>query len=159
MRRLTNIEQITQYLQRQADEQQFSIIDICEHLDNMKDQHVEIEEGIGLHRLESEKSKVKIMTIHSAKGLEFPVVFLIGGITAGNVTPGFVKVHDKNSKTVIYDFGGTSKAQHDQERLDEEKRLFYVALTRAVYKLYVPIYLPDDKRNLSNSGPVTHLIS
>lgn len=58
------------------------------------------------------KNKVNLSTIHRAKGLEFPVVFIIG--CNEDVLP-----HEKN------------------ENVDDEKRLFYVAITRAENELYI----------------------
>ncbi len=57
---------------------------------------------------------VKIMTVHASKGLEFPVVF-IAGLEEG-----------------IFPSG---KSFEDMEQLEEERRLFYVAVTRAKEKL------------------------
>ena len=59
---------------------------------------------------------VKLMTIHAAKGLEFPVVF-VGGI----------------EETLF----PNSMAINTREELEEERRLFYVAITRAKKKLYL----------------------
>ena len=58
--------------------------------------------------------KVKLMTIHSAKGLEFPHVFISG--MEENLFPSFMSV---NSRT----------------DLEEERRLFYVAVTRAMHSV------------------------
>ncbi len=59
---------------------------------------------------------VTLMTVHSAKGLEFKVVFIIG--LEENIMP-------------------ISKAMYDEEELEEERRLMYVAITRAKEKLYL----------------------
>jgi DNA helicase II / ATP-dependent DNA helicase PcrA len=59
---------------------------------------------------------VKMMTIHSAKGLEFPVVF-VGGMEEG-LFP-------------------NQMALNTREELEEERRLFYVAITRAKFKLWL----------------------
>ena len=59
---------------------------------------------------------VTLMTVHSAKGLEFKVVFIIG--LEENIMP-------------------ISKALYDDEELEEERRLMYVARTRAKEKLYL----------------------
>lgn len=56
------------------------------------------------------------MTIHSAKGLEFPIVFL-AGMDEG-IFPGV-------------------RSLMDESKLEEERRLCYVALTRAKEKLYL----------------------
>lgn len=57
-----------------------------------------------------------LMTVHSAKGLEFPVVFLVGA--EDGIFPG-------------------SKSIGEQEEMEEERRLCYVAITRAKRKLYI----------------------
>lgn len=63
--------------------------------------------------LENEREYVKLMTIHNSKGLEFPIVFLVG-------------MEDEL-------FPNTN----DGEELEEERRLCYVAITRAEEKLYM----------------------
>ena len=57
---------------------------------------------------------VKLMTIHSAKGLEFPVVYVVG--VEENLFPG-------------------AQSLYSLEDLEEERRLFYVAITRAESRL------------------------
>jgi DNA helicase-2/ATP-dependent DNA helicase PcrA len=60
--------------------------------------------------------KVSLMTMHAAKGLEFPVVFITG------CEQGFIPLE-----------------RNDQQPADaaEERRLFYVAMTRAMERLYL----------------------
>ena len=67
-------------------------------------------------RYDDEADAVVLMTIHSAKGLEFPVVFLPG--MEENVFPGY--------QTII-----------NPEEMEEERRLAYVAVTRAKKKVYI----------------------
>ncbi|MEG0398138.1 MAG: 3'-5' exonuclease, partial [Cetobacterium sp.] len=67
--------------------------------------------------LEEGREYVKLMTIHNSKGLEFPVVFLVGA-------------EDEV-------FPGTTKVLFNKEELEEERRLCYVAITRAEEKLYI----------------------
>lgn len=65
---------------------------------------------------EEDAAKVTLMTIHSAKGLEFPVVFLPG--LENGIFP-------------------SMNSQASMEELQEERRLAYVAITRAKEKLYI----------------------
>ena len=67
--------------------------------------------------------KVSLMTIHSAKGLEFPVVFIAGA------EEGLIP-HERS----IDDAEDEKEAAGNKE---EERRLFYVAITRAREKLYI----------------------
>ena len=59
---------------------------------------------------------VKLMTIHAAKGLEFPVVF-VGGLEE-TLFPNAMSINTR-------------------EELEEERRLFYVAITRAKHRLWL----------------------
>lgn len=65
---------------------------------------------------DTSKNKLNLMTLHSAKGLEFPVVFLAG------MEQGLFPLE---------------KASQDPSEMEEERRLFYVGITRAEQKLYV----------------------
>ncbi|MBQ3109984.1 MAG: UvrD-helicase domain-containing protein [Clostridia bacterium] len=62
------------------------------------------------------KDKCTLMTMHSAKGLEFPIVFILG-VDEG-IFPSFMSIYDASE-------------------LEEERRLCYVGITRAREKLYV----------------------
>ncbi len=88
--------------------------------------------------IETERPRVCIMTIHASKGLEFPVVFLAGGFTGGR-TP-TIYTYRNDERKLVFDLSreDTAKNKHKEERTKEDRRLLYVALTRAMFKLYVP---------------------
>ena len=69
-------------------------------------------------------NRVTLMTVHSSKGLEFPVVF-VSGLDDG-LFPLYASIEDKNE-------------------LEEERRLFYVALTRAQERVFL-LYATNRRR-------------
>jgi exodeoxyribonuclease V beta subunit len=98
---------------------------------------------------ETSRSRVRIMTIHASKGLEFPVVFLAGGFTRGRA-PGPVAMYRDEASRRVFDFcpDGAARGRMAEELLSEQRRLLYVALTRPMFKLYVPmIHLGSRSRN------------
>jgi DNA helicase-2/ATP-dependent DNA helicase PcrA len=68
-----------------------------------------------LDNLRENSDQVTLMTLHSAKGLEFPVVFIVG-----------------MEENLLPHFNSTMNGQ-----VEEERRLFYVGITRAKEKLYL----------------------
>jgi DNA helicase II / ATP-dependent DNA helicase PcrA len=82
---------------------------------------------------DQDTNKVKLMTIHSAKGLEFPNVFITG--MEENLFPSFMSLNSRAD-------------------LEEERRLFYVALTRAMHRVTLS-YAENRFRwgNLTSSEP------
>ena len=88
-------------------------------------------------RLESERNLVQIVTIHKSKGLEYDLVFLPFVCSYREASE--AKYHDEQQSITILDITKqkTSLELADKERLAEDLRLIYVALTRAVYGCYV----------------------
>ena len=71
-----------------------------------------------IDNLEEDKNKVLLMTLHNAKGLEFPNVFMVG--MEEGIFPGFI-----------------SMMSGDEDEIEEERRLCYVGITRARERLYL----------------------
>ncbi|ELV8623532.1 exodeoxyribonuclease V subunit beta [Vibrio cidicii] len=90
-----------------------------------------------IQRLESERNLVQIVTIHKSKGLEYDLVFLPFVFAAREASE--AKYYDAHSDTTVLDITRHEAAlkQADKERLAEDLRLIYVALTRAVYGCFI----------------------
>ena len=114
----------------QHDVDQSKLDNVAELLDTIAAMEEENQENIPLSDLlahfalftsqddDNEKNVVKIMTIHTAKGLEFDSVF-VNGLVEGQFP---------------------SRRLRNQDELEEERRLFYVAITRAKNNLYLSGY-------------------
>ena len=83
-----------------------------------------------LDNMEETEESVTLMTLHSAKGLEFPVVFLVG--MEEGIFPGY-------------------KSIGEQKELEEERRLCYVGVTRAKENLFL-----TNSRQRTTFGSTTH---
>ncbi len=83
------------------------------------------------------EGQVVLMTLHSAKGLEFPVVFLVG--MEEGVFP-------------------HSRAQFDDSELEEERRLAYVGITRAEERLYMTGARMRTLFGRTNNNPTSRFI-
>lgn len=140
-RSLTNLLHLAELLQRASmglDGEQALIRHLAEAM----------EPGAGgdeeaLQRLESDAELVKIVTIHKSKGLEFPLVFLPFACAFKEAKPvggGFLRYHDDEGRAIV-DFEGGSDAlvRSERERLQEDIRLLYVALTRACHACWVGV--------------------
>lgn len=90
-------------------------------------------------RLESDRHLVQIITIHKSKGLQYPLVWL--PFAAGFREAASALYHDRDTFTALLDVQGDAQslALAEEERLAEDLRLLYVALTRSVYHCSVGI--------------------
>jgi DNA helicase-2/ATP-dependent DNA helicase PcrA len=84
-----------------------------------------------------DENKVPIITIHQAKGLEFDTVFVAG--VCQNEIPHYFSIRDGNE--------------------EEEKRLFYVALTRAKKRLFISMHLYGQNGRNRSRSPYISLIN
>ncbi len=107
-------------------------------------------------RLESDEELIKVITIHKAKGLQYPLVFLPFICT-------FRQAARKNAAMVIYrDAMGRPRLVHnpndadlemaDRERLAEDLRLLYVAVTRAQFACWLGIGITGSTTSKGEKG-------
>ncbi|CAM3134894.1 exodeoxyribonuclease V subunit beta [Vibrio rarus] len=105
-------------------------------------------------RLESESNLVQVVTIHKSKGLEYDIIFVP-----------FVSVCRQSKQALYYDESrqctrldidnnSDGIALSDKERLAEDLRLIYVAITRAVYSCYLGVAAIKEGRS---KKVITHL--
>jgi exodeoxyribonuclease V beta subunit len=97
----------------------------------------------GIIRLESDANLIKVVTIHKSKGLEYPLVFLpfiCSFREVGGRFNTYYRYHDENQDLQI-DLHKQEriKAISEEERLQEDLRLLYVAMTRARHACWLGI--------------------
>ena len=164
-RKYTNYQQIFEYLEEVAYRKNLDFRGMSAILDTYRNRSLDADGGVDIHQIETEAQKVQIMTMHVSKGLEFPVVFVAGGLTQpasyqdryhtyhaikkGGLSSEIRRIVDLTKS----DGGG----RHESEKMDEDKRLYYVASTRAQFKLYLPFYI--HKTNAPWLGPVCTQLS
>lgn len=119
-------------------------------------------------RLESDAELIKIVTIHKAKGLQYPLVLLpfISGWKEWDGSKGHALYHNQAGNLCL-EFAKNDdlpQAYHDadEERLSEDMRLLYVALTRAEYGLWLglaPLVSRNSKSPQLHKGALGYLLA
>ncbi|OBT06570.1 exodeoxyribonuclease V subunit beta [Vibrio sp. UCD-FRSSP16_10] len=107
-------------------------------------------------RLESERNLVQIVTIHKSKGLEYDIIF-VPFVSASRQSKQAL-YYDDERKSTRFDIDNNAEGIElsDKERLAEDLRLIYVAVTRAVYSCYLGVAALKDGRS---KKVMTHLSS
>ncbi len=140
-RELTNLYHIMERLQQVSIDEHLTInktLDWLRHAIQTAETHNNDEFQL---RLESDADAVNIVTLHSAKGLEYPVVFCpnLWQSNGRKNRQEFIQCHENG--VMIADLGSEHYAEREQQALAElqaeDLRLFYVAVTRAKYRCYL----------------------
>lgn len=119
-----------------------NVVDLMDHLELL------IEAGDNPAQAEIEDiDTVNLITVHSAKGLEFPVVFMV------NLVAGRFPTNNRSDPIEIPEELINEELPSGDEHIQEERRLFYVGMTRAkkyLFMTYAENY--GGKRNTKPSG-------
>jgi exodeoxyribonuclease V beta subunit len=140
-RRLTNVLHLAEILHHVSIEKNLGITGLIKWLAEQRDPSSPRLEEHQL-RLESDEHAVTIVTIHKSKGLEYPVVFCPFGWESSSMSSKEIVFHDiDQDMQLTFDLGTESRSKHltfaQNERLAENLRLLYVALTRAKWRCYL----------------------
>jgi exodeoxyribonuclease V beta subunit len=135
---LTDLRHIGEALHAAAIEAQLGPAALVEWLSRRIGDAVDEADDERSWRLDSDAGAVQVLTIHTSKGLEWPIVFApFGWDRHLDTTPDFPRLHDAGGNRVL-DVGGTSGPTYSAnakgyiaEELGEDLRLLYVTLTRA----------------------------
>lgn len=155
-RRLTNVLQLAELIHQATVRARLTILGAQNWLAKQRESSTREEEDAQEIRLESDADAVRIMTLFKSKGLQFPIVF-VPTLWRRNpkLDKSLIEYHEPSgsvASSVSPDGTGTSQAFHHvvdlfpdsdanrktmDEKLEEDVRLFYVAATRAINRVYV----------------------
>lgn len=148
-RRLTDILHISELLQEaaaRADSEHALVRWLAQHIEEP-----DTSAASQQLRLESDRHLVKVVTIHKSKGLEYPLVWLPFIASYRQETRGLY--HDRQTFETLLDPADDTQslALAEEERLAEDLRLLYVALTRSVWHCSLGV-APLFRGNRSKKG-------
>ncbi len=136
-----NVKKLRSLVRRIQNRGYATLARIAEYLDCL---HAGDESNAVLEALEA----VNLMTVHAAKGLEFPIVFIVNlAKGVGAQTPPVRVIEDAGGEARVTVGRYVPDADEDERAKDREetKRLLYVALTRARDRLYLVTALKDGR--------------
>ena len=107
---------------------------------------------------------VNLMTMHAAKGLEFPIVFIVNLNRGGGGSSDPIRIvagqsaDDEDVGVSVGDFQSAADGDLEAKDLEESKRLLYVAVTRARDRLYLGGTLMKDGRFIAPKGSLGRVL-
>ncbi|MFT5131173.1 MAG: exodeoxyribonuclease V beta subunit, partial [Rhodothermales bacterium] len=151
-RRLTNVVQIAEILERVARDQKLGMQATRRWLDRQLDADSRVDEDAHEIRLESDDDAVTVMTVFKSKGLQFPHVFapfMWSKQPTKNRFTNCFEYHEgvgANSQLILdldiknllqQEYDVEPERRHEDEKLGEQLRLLYVAVTRAQHSMHL----------------------
>ncbi|MDR0330852.1 MAG: UvrD-helicase domain-containing protein [Chitinispirillales bacterium] len=150
-RKLADLRQVTDYCVEYLYRQNAGLEQLIEHLERLYTCEEEADDDKNIHTLSTEKSSVKILTMHAAKGLEFPIVFLMnrGGPRAPK-GPSVLRWSGAGKERRFAPYLSVNDLRDGKNDLPplefynigqmrEHRRLLYVAMTRPQAMLFAPM--------------------
>jgi len=107
-----------------------------------------------VQRAETEAQAIRVLTIHKAKGLEAPYVFVYGATTGGPRVDVQTLRDAVGRRIVVGTPDAKTKEELEAAAEAENQRLAYVALTRAQIRLYLPLYGEHVLNRVAAYGPI-----
>jgi exodeoxyribonuclease V beta subunit len=159
-RRLTNLQQLFELLHEAEHASRLSPEGLLEWLQHERRHRDEIDYQLRELRLESDDDAVQILTVHGSKGLEYEVVFC-PFLWDGRMPPATAIVPGPRGRELVFGLRKGDPRWHaaEQERLAEDVRLCYVALTRAKRRCYVHWGALGSSTNGSHRSALAWLLS
>ena len=161
LQKLAKIKQIGTYIFDYLYNNRVSLEEVVKHLQGLAGASEDVDDADGnLVAKGSDFDAVNLMTIHSSKGLAFPIAIITGGLRGDNHRPGnepYAFSLD-GEKCIGFD-KELSKKKSFEENHTEWRRLMYVAYTRAESLMIVPQYSIwyDDDGSINPGSPFAFL--
>lgn len=139
-RRLTNVRHALELLHEEESRHHRGPDELVQWLRTRESRKAEEKDAAEL-RLETDAEAMQIVTIHKSKGLQYDIVIapFLWSAKEKHKRNACVLVHDGDA--IVYDIGSEDAERRrkikDAERLAEDLRLAYVAITRAVHRCYI----------------------
>lgn len=141
---LTNYQHLSEVLLEEASRTPGTLTDLLYTFKACMEQRQVLPGAESTRQDNAERQAVQVMTIHKSKGLEAAVVFFYGGFSAPQGRDVYMYHTPQGERVLTLGYDDTARHIAQQEQVEEEQRLLYVALTRARARLYLPYIAPAE---------------
>lgn len=139
-RSLANLLQLTELLHQQQYRKDLSAEELWLWLKQAINNNA-VQGDQYMQQIESDEDAVNILTIHKSKGLEFPIVLVYGMHSAPNIgRSDLLELKDNKGRRILKfrsELDSDEQNRSLKKAAQEDSRLLYVAITRAVYRCYI----------------------
>jgi exodeoxyribonuclease V beta subunit len=139
-RAIVNTWHLIELLLEEVARSRCNLAELATRLRRWIDEHEELADDRDIQRAETDADAIRILTIHKAKGLEAPYVFLFGAASPAPRSKVSALRDAAGRRLIVATHDEAIKQQLADETEAENQRLAYVALTRAQIRLYLPLY-------------------